>query len=64
MILQVNTLRQNRDELFGKFKRTQQSYEQLNKSFTKQAASWVQEKLDERLAENDAKINRLLPKVS
>jgi len=61
--MQVTTLKQNRDDTIQKLKKAQQNYDILNKSLTKQAAGWVQERLDERIVERANKIKRLFPNV-
>ena len=62
--MQVTTLKQNRDDTVQKLKKAQQNYDTLNKSLTKQAAGWVQERLDERAVERTNKIKRLFPSVN
>jgi len=62
--MQVTTLKQNRDDTIQKLKKAQQNYEILNRSLTKQAAGWVQERLDERAVERSNKMKRLFPSVN
>ena len=62
--MQVTTLRQGRDDAVSKLRRAQQNYETLNRTMTKQAAGWVQERIDERALERSNKIKRLLPNVA
>ncbi|KAL5264016.1 hypothetical protein ACHWQZ_G005192 [Mnemiopsis leidyi] len=62
--MQVTTLKQSRDDTLQKLKKAQQNYELLNKSLTKQAAGWVQERLDERAVDRTNRMKRLFPSVN
>lgn len=62
--VQASTLKQSRDDVLLKLRSTQQNYELLNRSLTKQAASWVNERVKEREAERAEQIKRLLPRVA
>ena len=62
--MQANTLRQARDDALQKLKRAQQNYELLNKSLSKQAAGWVQDRVDERAVDEAKRFQRILPAYS
>jgi len=62
--MQVVTLKQARGDALTKLKKAQLNYETLNKSLTRQAASWVQERIDEKSANEANRIKKILPRVS
>lgn len=62
--MQVTTLKQSRENTLQKLKKAQQNYDALNRSLTKQAAGWVQERLDDRAVDRTRKMQRLFPNLN